>query len=415
MAPPELINKTIPFVKALNKDGYHTTYAMDERRFNQIDESYGFKSTAGPKIGAADAFISSFSDFPYINVLLNHPYSDVIFPYLNNNRAYGKSYSPSAFNKETIYKLNPNKANFLSVHFCQLHWPYTSSDFIEQDSTKWKGNYSHFMYKSMLTKVDKQIENFFEDLKRLNYLNNSIVYVISDHGEGFKLGENLNTLGTAASPSLQSWGHGTNVLDQKQTKVLLARVQFKNSKAINKPGIIDGLFSLVDILPTINKELNLKLPVTFDGIPLPNKESNVVKERFVFVESSLPSKAMNASFIDEKKVVSEVGKNYVVRSSGEAVMKPSDYISLLARKQRSVYYRDYQLALLPKLSSLVFMDFTNNSVRVIEDEENDLQIHKMLMSLCLFYKGDFGFDKMNRCANLSTEVNDNAQQVSRNN
>ncbi|ACJ29398.1 Conserved hypothetical protein [Shewanella piezotolerans WP3] len=413
LAPPELINKRLPLLNALHSNGYHSSYAMDERRFNQIDESYGFKSTAGPKIGAADAFISSFADLPYINILLNHPYSGYAFPYLHNNRAYGKAYQPNLFNKEVIKTLSTDTPNLLAVHFCQLHWPYTSVNFIENQANEWRGNYSHYMYKAMLRKVDSQLAHFFSELARLKYLNNAIVYFISDHGEGFKLNASIDTEQSEGIPALQSWGHGTNVLDQTQSKVLLAKMKFEDGRVIGNANIIEGLFSLIDILPSINKELNLNLAEPLDGIPLPVKTKSKHSDRYLFVESSLPLKAINASFIDEKKVVSEVGSSYVVLPSGKAIMKPEDYITLLSRKQRSVYQGKHQLALLPESDSLVLLDFANKDARVIIEEENDLRVNKLLIRLCQFYKDDFGFDKSNRCAGLKTASHENGKGLNR--
>ena len=413
LAPPELINKKFPVLEELHKNGYHTSYAMDERRFNQIDQSYGFKTAVGPKIGAADAFITNFADLPYINILLNHPYSGIIFPYLHNNRAYGKAYQPELFNKEVINSLSTTTPNLLAVHFCQLHWPYTSNDFINNESMDWNGNYSHFMYKSMLKKVDIQLENFFAELKEKKFLENSIVYLISDHGEGFKLSGSSNFKLLEIGPDLQSWGHGTNILDQAQANVLLASMQFTNGEISSSPTIVDGLFSLIDILPTINQQLNLNLQIQFDGLPLPKTSKYSDLNRYLFVESSLPLKTMNASFIDEKKVVSEVGSSYVVRSSGEAVMKPEEYISLVSRKQRSVYQADLQLALLPEPNSLVLLDFANKNAKVIKDEENDIRVNKLLIKLCEFYKDDFGFDKMNRCSALNNAIDENEKRFNR--
>lgn len=407
LAPPELINKTFPVLEELHKNGYHSSYAMDERRFNQIDQSYGFKTAVGPKIGAADAFITNFADLPYINILLNHPYSGIVFPYLHNNRAYGKAYRPELFNKEVINSLSSTTPNLLAVHFCQLHWPYTSNDFINDESSDWDGNYSHFMYKSMLKKVDTQLEQFFSELKRRKYLENSIVYLISDHGEGFKLSESSEFKLHETSPDLQSWGHGTNILDQAQANVLLARMQFTNGEITSSPKIIDGLFSLIDILPTLNQQLGLNLQTQLDGLPLPTTSKGVDSDRYLFVESSLPLKTMNTSFIDEKKIVSEVGSSYVVRSSGKAVMKPEEYISLVSRKQRSVYQDELQLALLPEQNSLVLLDFATKNARVINHEDNDIRVNKLLIRLCMFYKDDFGFDKMNRCAGLNNGIHKN--------
>ncbi|MCL1048192.1 sulfatase-like hydrolase/transferase [Shewanella abyssi] len=403
LAPPELINKKLPLVEKLKSRGYHTAYAMDERRFNQIDKAYGFDSEVGPMIGAADAFISSFSDLPYINLMLKHPYSKYLFPYLYNNRAYGKTYNPKAFNDEVIESLNTKKPNFLAVHFCQLHWPYTSIDFIEHTPEEWEGNYSHFMYKSMLKKVDDQLRTFFEQMKNKGFLKNSIVYLISDHGEGFKLKQSKRFTTPINGPDTQSWGHGTNVLDQQQAKVVLAKLRYRDDKVINKPIKIDGLYSLIDILPSLDDELNLDLIVKFDGIILPDLTLVKPSNRHIFVESSLPLKSINASFVDEKKVVSETASSYEVRPSGRAVMKPEEYKNLLSRKQRSIYQGDFQLAMLPDKNMITLLNFDSNELSIIaaDIEPKSDKVKALLLKLCNFYKTDYGFDSENRCNDIS--------------
>jgi arylsulfatase A-like enzyme len=400
LAPPELVDLRLPLITALKAQGYQATYAMDERRFNQIDESYGFDKAIGPKIGAADAIIASFADLPLINLWVNTPASHWLFPYLYINRAYGKTYNPHLFNQEVLNGLAVDKPNFLAVHFCQLHWPFTSKDFIELDKSRWDGNYNHYMYQEMIKKVDRQVDEFMKGLQGRGQLNNAQVYLLSDHGEGFMLAKDRLTLDKLHSSQTEdsdnrlnvaAWGHGTNNLAQEQSEVLLASIRYKQGKPVNQAGVVKGLFSLVDVAPSIFEAQDFKLEPQdnpFDGRPLKALETNTGGEEYVFVESSLPVNAINASFIDDKKVMSETASHYEIRDNGRIVMKPADYQANIRLKQRSVYYQDWQLTLLPKDNNIILVNTREKSWQSLANYQGDAPWRKMLNSLCKHYEKD---------------------------
>jgi len=403
LAPPELIDHHIPLIDKLKQRGYQTTYATDERRFNQIDQSYGFNQVIGPKIGAADAIISSFADWPLVNLLANTRIAKYIFPYIYLNRAYGKAYDPKLFNREVLVSLAAKQPNFLAVHFCMLHWPYTSKDFISIEPGQWQGNYNHFMYQAMLKKLDRQISNLIDGLKQRGMLDNAIVYLMSDHGEGFMLpDDNLLQQQGEMDVSLKAnaWGHGTNILNQPQADVLMAYSRYKDGKVISKPERVTGVFSLVDIVPSLFAQLQLELTssdYTFDGkvLPLTNDDNNI--DRMIFVESSLPVKSINASFIYNKKVLSETASNYEIRSDGRPVMKPDIFLGYVARKQRSVYFKSWQLVMLPDHDDLVLVDIEKHQWAQLSSYQGAAPWRQMLSALCRHYSKDAGFDHLDRC------------------
>ncbi|QSX29658.1 sulfatase-like hydrolase/transferase [Shewanella cyperi] len=399
LAPPELVQKPFPLVDALSKRGYQTTYAMDERRFNQIDEEYGFDSVVGPKVGAADAIIANLADLPLVNLLINTPVGQYLFPYLNINRAYGKTYDPQLFNKRVVTSLSTTAPNFLAIHFCQLHWPFTSKDFVELDSNQWQGNYNHFMYKAMLKKVDSQLDDFMTQLAHKGMLDNAHVYIISDHGEGFMLPQDKLTTQDEKGRQLNvsAWGHGTNLLAQEQTHVLLAHLRYSLGKPVNQSQRIDGLFSLVDIVPTLYADLGLPLSTKVDGQALPRHTRPDLDNRMVFVESSLPVRSVNASFINEKKVLSETASQYEVRENGRAVMKTENYWRNIALKQRAVYHRQWQLVLFPDDREPVLVNTQTKDWHYLDNYKGKAPWREMLFSLCEHYKSDPGMDVSNTC------------------
>ncbi|WP_246033155.1 sulfatase-like hydrolase/transferase [Shewanella canadensis] len=411
LAPPELVQTEFPLIRELKQQGYMTTYAMDERRFNQIDEEYGFDQVVGPKIGAADAIITNIADIPLINLFIKLPLSEILFPYLYMNRAYGKAYDPILFNQTVSSSLSTNKPNFLAVHFCQLHWPYTSKDFIDMDSAKWKGNYNHFMYQALLSKVDEQFHHFMDELMNRGFLENAIVYLVSDHGEGFMLEQDTlanHNINDSSNLNVNAWGHGTNILSQEQSNVLMAYRKFPQGSP-SKPQMVSGIFSLIDIAPSLFSELNLSLERSdkaFDGIVLPKERRSKITditEREVFVESSRPVKSINASFIDDRKVLSETASKYEVRENGRIVMLPQLHNELIGEKQRSIYYKHWQLAMLPDYEELILVDTKMKTWSSITNYQGSAPWVKMLTRLCEHYRDDQGFDKTGQCQNAITE------------
>ena len=417
LAPPELVNKNIPLVRKLNQRGYQTTYAMDERRFNQIDKTYGFNQVVGPQAGAADSIIATFADLPLINLLINTPISKMLFPYLYINRAYGKAYEPTNFNRDVLASLAMDRPNLLTVHFCMLHWPYTSKDFVNPDPALWQGNYNHFLYQQLIKKVDNQFGELINGLKRQGLLDDAIVFLISDHGDSFKLGKDLllnEGIEGKKSLAVSAWGHATNIIDQEQNEVVMAYSRFKKGKSVSDHVKIEGTFSLVDIIPTLFNELELELShdenfdENFDGKILPLTNELVDSTRMVFVESSRPVKSINTSFIDEQKVLSETAATYEVRENGRAVMKPAMYLSLIAKKQRAVYFKAWQLAMLPNYDDLVLVDTNSKKWHNLSSYQGDAPWRKMLDALCKHYLDDIGFDQLDKCneVNLVNLVNE---------
>jgi arylsulfatase A-like enzyme len=402
LAPPEVINKSIPLVNNLSALGYQTSYAMDERRFNQIDESYGFDKAIGPKIGAADAIITNLADLPLVNLWVNTPVSDSLFPYLFINRAYGKAYDPRLFNREVLSQLSLERANFLAIHFCQLHWPFTSKDFIQLNKSSWDGNYNHYMHKAMIKQVDKQIADFMQGLEQRGLLDNALVYLLSDHGESFllpqdKLQASAAELATqtkdelAGKLNVTAWGHGTNILSQEQSEVLLAQIRYQGGKPVTQPSNISGLFSLVDVAPSIFAALGLSLnaqDTRFDGQPLLPFDTKSSMDRKIFVESSLPVNSINTSFINEQKVMSETATHYEIRDDGKAVMKQAAYQDNILLKQRAIYYQDWQLTMLPKDDRLILVNTRAKQWQSLTNYSGDAPWREMLHSLCAHYQGD---------------------------
>ena len=81
---------------------------------------------------------------------------------------------------------------------------------------------SYPRYLSMLSLADKQLKNLFGLLRESGRLNNAIVYIVSDHGEGFPgVDRPLRSGNPYAEFEAEMFGHGTSVLTVSQYSVLL--------------------------------------------------------------------------------------------------------------------------------------------------------------------------------------------------
>lgn len=387
----DTISKNIPFLNRLHDLGYSSLYAIDERRFNKIDESFGFDKVVGPKIGFVDQLTNKFSDLPIINLVSHTRLGTIIFPFLYLNRANGKTFDYLLFNEAALDNLDAKKPNFFSAHLCMLHWPYTSKEFITIDKSKWQGNYNYFMYMSLLEKLDQQFEHLITNLKDNGYLDNAIVVVFSDHGDSFKLIEDALTPTDSNSNldlklNVQGWGHGTNVLDQRQANILLSYSEFQQGKQVNRAQILEGNFSILDIVPTLMDKLQQQDKSSFEGISLPFNQSNVDVNRTLFVNSAVPSESIDTSFIKESSILKENINIYAIDDNGSTYLTEQAYHHFIPKQHRSVYFQHWQLAYIPEVEKFILANLKLNTWDYVNDFKPGFIERKLLTDFCQHYK-----------------------------
>ncbi len=363
--------------RILKKNGYTTIFAMDERRFSNIDESYGFDHTIGPKIGAADFILPEISDIPLINLAVGSPIGQTLFPHLALNLAAQQTYDPSTFNKKLISELDKidQGPKLIASHFCLPHFPFewrNHNEYRENLPSTLTPNIFAQRHIAALQRVDKQVKSYLSNLKKLGLLENSIVILLTDHGEatgniydthinrenyvGRASNKEFHTL--ISNAALQSrHGHGISTLSPTQYQSILAIRSFIPKKPTpKKESHIPA--SLVDVTPTILKMLNIDHAGSFDGVPL-IEESNEgdyiltdIKPRPLFLETGITFRAiLDFSTFDPAKLLEESLSFYdVVPDSGRLQLIPASYDKLISLKQRSVIIGKWQLTLIPSTS-----------------------------------------------------------------
>lgn len=237
---------------SLQQHGYRTVYAIDERRFNNIDASFGFDIVIGPKAGALDFLVQGFNDNPVANLLAQTSLAKFIMPYSYINTESFVNYDANGFVDRVLSATIENKPLFLAVHFESAHFPYKTRygrHEFSSDNSFWNDQ------ANALTVVDGQIGQLMAGLKAHGRLENALVIVLSDHGESHgEIEGNIKIETLAGSTSLTSYGHGTTVLSDLQNHIIFDVTRYSHGKAADSI-IDDQQVSLLDIAPLITKFL----------------------------------------------------------------------------------------------------------------------------------------------------------------
>ena len=398
----QLTGNELQFI--LKNEGYHTIYGMDERRFNNIDERYGFDETIGPAIGAADFLLFHASELPLVALVSNTPMGKYLFPFIYSNRGVHGTYMPETFTREVLEAASsaPEKPLFLALHLTLPHWPFLFRDFeplpfVEYDPE----NHFHYSYQLTLNKVDQQFQNIMDGLTDQGLTRNALIFVISDHGEGFMLEADALKGGVAGLEfPTEAHGHGTNVLDEEQFHILMA---VKDTAAEGfEAKRIDQLTSLVDIAPTVADRLKLvEADSHFEGESLFRVASCPdCKERYVFMESSVATNAMFEEDLDMVQVLQQGIGFYKVDEDGLAIVR-DEVSELLVLKQRAIITKKHIVAHFPGLDEdfLIVNRQTDTwwpSTKYGGDSPEE--IVDLMKKLCAYYRNDTGFDRKNLCA-----------------
>ena len=329
-------NENLTFLpQILGRVGYKSIYATDEARFSNIDEKYGFDDVITPEIGVNDFIIGSMSDNPLVNVFSGSFLGGYLFPAVHANRAAYKTYQPSDFSKRLSSKVeSKEKPAFIATHFCLAHWPY-----------KWAGSrvFSSSLeaYKENLQQLDVQFNDYMELLQSRGYLKNSIVIVLSDHGETFS-SDIQQFVSENGLVSISGIGHGTNIISRKQNEVIISVQAFKNGDEVYDSKTISQYANLVDVMPTVLDLISADEYST-GGISLkPWIENEGTEEiyRYMPLESGYTPEAIKKGIFDPQKIAEASAGNYEISPSGRLLIKESAQTLMLENKQRGVLFGD---------------------------------------------------------------------------
>lgn len=365
--PRHLIKSSASFAWILQKQGYQTLFATDDRRFNNLGKEFGFQEIIGPRIGVNDVLLGSFYDFPLSNIIINWSMSKWLLPYNYINRAGHFSYYPFSFDQalqQKIEQINPKQPVFMAIHFTLPHWPYAWANSSPATvNNEYSVDAREELYYQAVTGADKQAQQVFYQLDKKGILSNSMVIVLSDHGEvlykkgsrrtnpllyqGISPGPFEIYLKTKMNNELdKSVGHGSDLLSPSQFHCILGFKLFKKNVLETKAKTISTRVSLLDIAPTIAEFFHFSL-TQLDGISLlPTIENKSLppENRLFFLESGMAPNQI----LTEKKVVALAHEIFQINNKNLLIeVKTEKFQTINAMKLYGVIQNQWLIALYP--------------------------------------------------------------------
>lgn len=361
LLPRDRIDTQGTLADALRDQGYQTIYAIDEVRFSNIDESYGFEKVIAPPMGASEFLIGFFADSPLLNVTVNTQLGRILFPHLHGNRGAARLYDPDAFSARVDREVTPRQPTFLAVHLTLSHWPYYWAEAtppkLEPDAR------TPSFYLKAVRRVDQQFGDIWKSLEAKGLLENAIVVVFSDHGESFTSPD--DSLVPFDSPEIirlgakPSWGHGTSVLAPHQYGVVLAMGRFSRGTPVQAPRVVPEPVSIEDVTPTVLDLLKLSPRAPMDGrsvMALLDRQGSVASPSFAgrvrFTETEFNPRVIAAITGQiHTQAMSELSQYYTVDQRTDRVQLKSRYIGWMRRtRQFAAIGSTRVLAAVPSMS-----------------------------------------------------------------
>ncbi|WP_176372596.1 sulfatase-like hydrolase/transferase [Pseudoalteromonas sp. A601] len=367
------VEKSLPYY--LKQAGYTNYFSLDERRFSHIDDRLFFDSTIGPPATVGEFIFSKLLDIPLLVITSDLVIFNFFMPQIHNNRAAWQTYSPEKYNEKLKNSIDiDNTPIFLSSHFTLPHWPYKSS----HNESNNKDLYDKYL--EAVKHVDTQVQDLISFLQANGLLENSILFLLTDHGESFAREEdmpanNFNLVNLA--------GHGTSIVSKPQFNVLISFKEFKGSFEVSHTGINSNLnYALTDVAPTILDMLGLNPTTTFDG----DSVFKVKSQRLLPVESSLKPMFDKSGNLNVSGTVAKNASLFEMNTLGQLVLKESLYPTIMKEKQRGVIYGKWQLSIYPELDNAIFITNLESYKLYNYDSFDNNELKKFLLSkLCTLY------------------------------
>lgn len=351
LMPRRLVNEGETLPEALRNHGYRTTYATDEVRFANIDESFGFDERITPPIGAVDFLLGFTGDLPLVNLIAATPLGAKLFPSNHANRAAYVTYRPRHFVERLDRELEIEGPSFLAIHLTLAHWPYAwAGKAMPKPYDEYRASYG-----AAVAEVDRQFSQVMELLREKSVLENAIVVLLSDHGEalGADSDSMLRKTGSGEEIWETLWGHGTSVLSPNQYQVLLAIRSFGRARLPGTELNYDWPVSLEDIRPTLEEFATGVAPTDVDGMSLlpymaePMRASSIAS-RVRFTETDIVTRSVAIGRYEASGILSEAAFYYELdHDSGWVQLQRDSLGDLIAVKQRAALSSDSLLAYVP--------------------------------------------------------------------
>lgn len=407
--PREFFKRDDSLATLLRARGFYNIMAIDESRFANFDESFGFHEIISPPPGALDFILGNTFDTVGTNLLMTLPLTQQMFEYARPNRAAYNVYHPSSHVDSIIESINHAPADqplFLVSHFCLPHWPYLPANILVEDSNQLSVDHSELegvpaSYLRAMVAVDSQVDTVVNALRRAGRLENAILVVLSDHGEGFATPrdtkENLAPFASIDRPTTP-FGHGSMALSRAQHQVVLGMQKYIDGKPVWTPHAISGPASIIDVAPTLADDIGTGI-ASFDGrsmLSTIRSQSGVLPDQVRFVENGIRSTGVEQHVVDEKAVAREMAYLYRIDEDLRFEIRPSLLSRKISEKQRGVIWGRFGLAASPDVVNgsggcWVLVNYEDHSTECVDYPADDPVVKQMQEATCSHFRQDPGF------------------------
>jgi arylsulfatase A-like enzyme len=373
----------------LRASGYYTVFAMDEVRFANIDESYGFDKIVSPRMGASDFLLGTYNELPLSSVVINTRLGKWLFPYSHGNRGAATMYLPRTYLERLDQEVQFDRPTLLIAHLTGAHWPYYTGETPFGIQVIDEAQSRRPLYEESLRVVDAMFGDVIAMLKRKGALENAVVVVLSDHGEALALPgdtifqDGFTIEGLKAPFTLLHFGHGQSVLSDTQYHVMLGFQAFGATKVIETSGRDYGIpVSVEDIAPTVLDLIGLDAarlspngtslaPLLRTG--LAEAGDVVAADRVRFTETDLRVLPAKDGF-DEDATAEENSKYFQIDPE-TGRMHIREYMAPLAiaYKERAAFTQQHLLAVLPagpEAMQYMYFDLKSGNGRLLTGRPN---------------------------------------------
>ncbi len=272
------------------------------------------------------------------------------------------------FGIEWLNKLKPQQPFFLFLHFYDAHRPYvfpkewnqplpyddefqkylTANFYLDPQDFDLVNDYDNSLYY-----LDQNLERFFSYLKEKSLLDNTIIVIVADHGEG--LGQH------------KFYQHWFSIYEEEMKAPLLIRFP----RAEHAGAKVAAQVSLIDVAPTVLDFLKLKDPMQSRGaslLPLIRGDKQELRSCNFLERSWLPEEKgdLERNLVSGKKAGAVCGEWKLIWSDREPMelynlkSDPLELKNLTEAEPKKYAEMDFTLA--EHLKEIHFQEVTIQSV-----------------------------------------------------
>lgn len=379
----------------LRAEGYQTIAANDAVQFWNLDEDYGFDAmwTAGQSsLKLIPLDVGGFMPLPLL--FANTRLGELFFPYSYSDRNIDDLYDTNTYvNKieRNLNLLDKNKPLFLFMSMELTHTPYadetpyTKSILKDLKGTDYYDACNYFL--ASMNVLDDQLFDVLDVLKQYGRLDNTLLIIGSDHGQGFDMAKDGYITYQGKTFDTREGFYGNTGINASSTHLVLSMFSFMPN--IEFPvGVRRQQIESIDIMPTITDLLGIMLPYPSDGESF---TSNLLSHqekpnKMRFVEPGLKAN------IDFKKNSAELQKltqniNFDLNTLTQEWDKNGE-LWIQLNKDRAVYLDDWALMTQDLLEAPYVFNRKDRIVWPITKAPSDAPVKQMLKAWCGHYVKD---------------------------